>query len=237
MAPRSNRNGNGILAALSADDRARVEPHLEPVTLKVRERLEAANRNVKIVYFITSGLGSVVAIGRGGQQQSEVGIIGREGMTGIAVILGADRSPHETIMQLEGAAQSIAAEGLSRLMNESRSLSAVLLRYAHVFGIQAGHTALANARAKLEERLARWLLMAHDRIDGDELHLTHDFLALMLGTTRPGVTVAVQELEAKGLITTARSSIRVRDRDGLIASANGCYGVPEAEMKRLFPAT
>src|SRR3954471_743293 len=98
MAPRSNRNGNGILAALSADDRARVEPHLEPVTLKMRERLEAPNRNVKIVYFITSGLGSVIAIGRGGRQQAEVGIVGREGMTGIAVILGAIRSPHETIM-------------------------------------------------------------------------------------------------------------------------------------------
>src|SRR4051812_44483584 len=225
MAPRSNRNGNGILAALTAEDRARVEPHLESVTLKMRERLETANRTVKIVYFITSGLGSVVAIGRAGRLHSEVGIIGREGMTGIAVILGVDRSPHETVMQLEGAAQSIAAEGLSRLMGESRSFSAVLLRYVHVFSIQAGHTALANARAKNGERLARWLLMAHDRVDGDELHLTHDFLALMLGTPRPGVTLAVQELEAKGLVGTARSSIRVVDRDGLIECANGCYGV------------
>src|SRR5262249_29418811 len=100
-------------------------------------------------------------------------------MTGVAVILGADRSPHETLVQVEGRGRCIGASVLRGLMEKSPALAAGLMRYAHVFAVQAGHTALANAQGKIEERLARWLLMAHDRLD-DELHLTHEFLSIML---------------------------------------------------------
>jgi CRP-like cAMP-binding protein len=109
-----------------------------------------------------------------------------------------------------------------------------MLRYGHAFVVQTGHTAMANGRSKVEERLARWLVMAHDRLDGDELPLTHEFLAIMLGVRRPGVTVALNLLEKDGLIDANRGVISIIDRKGLEEKSNGAYGVPEAEFRRLF---
>ena len=119
-------------------------------------------------------------------------------------------------------------------MEQSPTLLQCFLRYAHVFAVQSGYTALANARGNIEERLARWLLMTRDRVDDDEMVLTHEFIALMLGVRRAGVTSALQAFESKALIETARSSITVKDRDGLEEHANGLYGAPEAEFERLF---
>ena len=226
--------GNRLLASLPLADQEELAPHLEAVTLKFRQRLETANRKVSNVYFVESGLGSVVAVAAGGRRQAEVGIIGREGMSGLAVVLGVERSPHETFMQVEGAGRRIGTEALRALMDASPCLTQHLLRYVYAFSVQAAHTALANAQGKIEERLARWLLMAHDRLDGDEVHLTHEFLAIMLGVRRAGVTTALHELESAALISTARSRIAVLDREGLQKTANGLYGVPEAEYARLF---
>jgi CRP-like cAMP-binding protein len=120
------------------------------------------------------------------------------------------------------------------LWEESPTLLKCFLRYAHVFLVQSGYTALANARGNIEERLARWLLMTRDRVDDDEMVLTHEFIALMLGVRRAGVTSVLQAFESKALIETARGSVTVRDRDGLEEAANGLYGAPEAEFERLF---
>jgi CRP-like cAMP-binding protein len=226
---------NRILAGISRADLALVQPYLEPVALALRQRLEAANRKIRNAYFIERGIASVVALSKGDRRQTEVGLVGQDGMTGLAAILGADRSPHETLVQVEGEGQCIAAHDLRRAMSESASLASCLMRYAHVFSIQVGQTALANARGRVEERLARWLLMAHDRIDGDNLVLTHEFLAVTLGVRRSGVTSALQRLAAHALISTARGRVTVLDRSRLEASANGLYGVPEAESVRLFP--
>jgi CRP-like cAMP-binding protein len=119
-------------------------------------------------------------------------------------------------------------------MDESVTMLRCFLRFAHVFAVQSGYTALANAQGKIEERLARWLLMVHDRMERDTLELTHEFLALMLGTRRAGVTMALGHFEHKGVIETARGAVTVKDREGLIECANGLYGVPEAEFERLF---
>jgi CRP-like cAMP-binding protein len=227
--------GNKILGMLPNVDREALAPHLEAVPLKFRQRLEAANRKIRDVYFIEAGLASVVAVGSGKRRQAEVGVVGPEGMSGLAVIFGADRSPHETFMQVEGRGQRIAADALQAAISARPTLAASLLRYAHVFHIQAGHTALANAHGKIEERLARWLLMAHDRLVGDTLHLTHEFLSIMLGVRRAGVTTALHQLETSGLISTARGCVTILDRGGLEENANGLYGVPEAEYERLFP--
>jgi CRP-like cAMP-binding protein len=118
-------------------------------------------------------------------------------------------------------------------MQETPSLRVSLLRFVQAFIVQTAHTAAANARAKVEERLARWLLMAHDRVDGDVLPLTHEFLSLMLGVRRPGGTVAFHLLEQKGLVSTKRALIAIDDRAGLEQLAHGFYGVPEAEHLRL----
>ena len=213
---------NRVLARLSRADFALLKPDLVPVDLPVLTKLEVGNTRIDAVYFIDSGFASVVADGSG-ERGIEVGIIGREGMTGLAVLMGKDRSPHDTYMQAAGAGQRISAAKLRAAMNQSVPLHRSLLQYAHTFLIQSAHTALANGRSKNAERLARWLLMADDRIDGGELPLTHRFLSIMLGVQRPGVTLAVQSLERARLIRTARGVITIVNRKELEKMSNGTY--------------
>ena len=165
---------------------------------------------------------------------ANVAIVGREGMIGLPVVLGTGRSPCDVFIHAAGEGQCISADNLRGAMDRSATLLRWFLKFVHVFGVQSGYTALANSQGKLEERLARWLLMAQDRIEADELILTHEFLALMLGVRRAGVTIALQHFEDKGVVQTARGAVTVRDRDGLEECANGLYGVPEAELERLF---
>jgi len=229
-----NQQSNQLLRCLSNSDLALIQPYLKPVELTFRKRLQSVNRKIKEVYFPESGLGSVVAVSGGERRQAEVGVIGRDGMTGLAIVLGTDRGPCEIFMQVEGVGQCISADDLREAFDKSATLHRCLLHFAHVFGVQNSYTALANAHGTVEERCSRWLLMSHDRLESDELHLTHDFLALMLGVRRAGVTIALGHLEGRGLISTARGAVTVVDRDGLEESANGLYGVPEAEFERLF---
>jgi CRP-like cAMP-binding protein len=232
LAPSSTaRQQNRLLASLSSYDLALLEPRLEPLTLKIRQVLEPANKPIKHNYFIASGLASVIAIGKNGYRL-EVGIIGREGMTGLPVVLGNDRSPNETFRQVEGAGARIAADDLRQAMRQSASLTRVLLNFVNAFLIHTSHTALSNGTATIEERLARWLLMAQNRLGGDEVPLTHEFLSLMLGVRRAGVTGALDHLDRKGVIRLSRGRIFVVDREGLINSANGSYGIPEAMARR-----
>lgn len=224
---------NCILSRLSPADFGLLEPHLEMVDLPLRKKLEAGNKRIDQIYFIESGFASVVANGSG-HRSIEVGLIGREGMTGLTVIMGTDRTPNETFIQLAGRGQRITAAKLRDGLQQSATLHRSLLHYGHAFVIQTTHTAMANGRSKIEERLARWLLMAHDRVDGSELALTHEFLSVMLGVRRPGVTVALNLLERAGFIEAHRGVISIIDRKGLERSSNGAYGAPEAEFRRLF---
>jgi CRP-like cAMP-binding protein len=228
------RRRNAVLDHVSDKDFAKLEPLLESVELGFRKFLQSSNRKIDTVYFPESGLASVVAVGGGDRKQAEVAIIGHEGFVGIPIVLGADRSPYDVFMQVEGEGHSVPAQAFRELLNDCPTLLRTCLHYAHVYSIQAGYTALANARGRIEERLARWLLMAQDRIGAPELLLTHDFLAIMLGVRRAGVTVGLQHFEGQGLISTARGAVTILDRDGLMESANGLYGAPEAEFERLF---
>jgi len=228
----TTRSLNRILSRLSQEEFGLLRPHLEAVELPVRKQLESRNKPIEAVYFIEHGFASVVANGTG--RSIEVGIIGREGMTGLSVIMGTDRSPHETYMQVGGDGQRMSSAKLGRAVQESPALHRHFLRFGHAFVVQTAQTALANGRSKIEERLARWLLMANDRLDGDEVPLTHEFLSVMLGVRRPGVTVALDVLEKEGLIHAKRRAIAIVDRAGLRKISNGAYGAPEAEFKRLF---
>lgn len=224
---------NELLSLLSFDDLSLIEARLERVTLDVGRTLELPHQPIESVYFLDEGIASIVAVDRKGAK-IEVGLVGREGMTGLAVVFGDDRSPNETFMQTKGTAHRLAARELRSAIDASRSLERVFLHFAQAFATQISQTAVANGRSTLEVRLARWLLMAHDRLIGDELPLTHELLATMLGVRRPGVTVALQLLEQKGLICTHRGAVTVVDRDGLLEKANGAYGLPEAELRRLM---
>ncbi|HJR22498.1 MAG TPA: Crp/Fnr family transcriptional regulator [Dongiaceae bacterium] len=234
MSPKTLQKGpNRILSRLSAEDFALLEPHLTAIDLPLRKQLEVSRRPIEHVYFPDSGIMSVVANGDN-KRNIEVGLIGREGMTGLAVVMGTDRSPHQTFVQSAGQGRRIPSANLRDAIRKSRDLHQRLLHYAHAFLLQTGYTAMANGRSKIEERLARWILMAHDRTDGDTLALTHEFLSIMLGVRRPGVTHAINLLERIGLIHASRGTITVVDREGLEESSNGAYGTPEAEFNRLF---
>jgi CRP-like cAMP-binding protein len=216
---------NQVLSRLARADFALLRPDLVPVDLSVPTQLETANRRIDAVYFMESGFASVVADGPG-KRSIEVGIIGREGMTGLSIVLGHDRAPHETYIQLAGTGHRLRAAKLRDAIHRSAGLHRSLLRCVHAFLLQTTHTAIANGRSKNEERLARWLLMAADRIDGNELPLAHKFLGLMLGVQRPAVTVAVQALVRKGLISARRQVITITNRKGLVSLSNGTYLPP-----------
>lgn len=224
---------NGIINRLSASDLDLLQPHLKRVDLALRRRLASANVAIDTAYFLESGLAST-ATGIRHDPPIEVGITGREGLANLPLLLGIDRSPNDIFMQIGGGGLSIGAAALREAMAQSPSLSRWLLRYLHVFMVQTASTALANGCASVSERLARWLLMAHDRIDGDTLPLTHEFLAIMLGVRRAGVTVALREFERRAMIDRSRGSIMVLNRQGLEVAANGYYGAAEAEMRRIF---
>ena len=223
---------NLLLRLMSTEDLALLEPHLRKERLPLRTPLETANTPVETVYFFETGIGSVVAKLRP-ELDAEIRVIGFEGMTGSALIMGCDRSPHDCYIQVEAEVLGMDATPFAQALSDSPTLRLFLLRYVHYAQVQTSYTALANARLKLEARLARWLVMCDDRIAGDRLPVTHEFLSVMLGVRRPGVTVALQVLEGRGLIRSNRGEVIVRDRDGLISLTNGSYGQPEAEYVRL----
>ena len=222
---------NRLLAAFPKSDLDLLRPHLELVRLDVHQVLEEPGHLISHVYFIESGLVSMVGATKP-NHRIEVGMIGYEGMTGYGVLLGNNRSANELLVRSAGTALRISAPLLREIMGSSESLTSTLLNYVHTFMVQGSQTALANGRGKLEERLARWLLMWHDRIQSDEFPTTHELLALLLGVRRAGVTVALHELEGRGLIRSLRGRVRIVDRPGLQRAASGFYGIPECEYER-----
>ena len=229
VSPSSNR----LLAALSRADLDLLQPHLKHGPLKLRQGLESPNRRIDYVYFPDGGFASVVAV-QANDTRIEVGLIGYEGMTGTSILLGSDRTPHSTYIQAAGQGQRIGALKLRQAMEASKSLRMLLLRYVQVFMVQTAHTAISNARGRLDARLARWLLMAHDRVRDETLPLTHEFLSLMLGVRRAGVTEALHSLESQKLIYTGTGKVALRNRKGIERIAGNSYGTPEAEFRRLI---
>jgi CRP-like cAMP-binding protein len=223
---------NRLLAALTPDDFARLQPCLDPVQLNVRDIIVEPDAVIEHVHFIESGLASVIAVTSDGER-AEVGHVGREGMSPLSLLHGADRSPNLTLIQAAGTAMRMPAGNLRDAFEASPSLRALLLRYAQAFLVQVEQAALANGRYSIQERLARWLLMCHDRLETDDLPMTHEFLALMLGVRRPGVTEAIHLLEGVQIVRARRGLVQVLDRARLEDVAGGCYGTPEREYARL----
>ena len=205
---------------------------LERVPLRVNQPQEQPHQPIMHVYFAESGLMSKVAVTPSGERL-EVGIVGFEGMTGMAIVHGNSQSPHETFVEVAGEGVRISAEGMHHAMAANASLRRLFLRFAQAYSIQVSHTALANGRNSLNERLARWLLMSQDRV-GHEIPLTHEFLSLMLGVRRAGVTECLQILEGNRSIRWTRRLVEVVDRAKLEGTAGDCYGTPESEYRRLI---
>jgi CRP-like cAMP-binding protein len=224
---------NRLLKALPPQAYEILRPHMEMVDLSLKQDLVEAGQPNAFVYFIESGLASVVAESSDGESV-EIGHVGREGMAGYHVMLMTPTSSHRTFMQSVGSAIRVPVAAFTGALEEHRSMRNLLLRYVHCCEVQLGHSALANGRYSMHERLARWLLMCHDRLDGDDLALTHEFLSLMLGVRRSGVTEQLHILEGLHAIKATRGNIRIIDREKLEEVAGGCYGAPEAEYRRLI---
>lgn len=229
-------SANGLLRRLPPEDFDRLAPDLRRVEVELLQVLIAPGETVETLYFPESGYGSVVANGgEGGTGGVEIGLIGREGLIGAApVLLDADRTPHQTLVQQAGTMLSLPASALTEAVGRSETLRRFLLRYVHVHGLQVASTAYSNATYTIDVRLARWLLMCHDRLDGDELLLTHEFLSMMLGVQRSSTTLAIQTLEGHRLIRARRGRITILDRAALVAVADDSYGLPEREFARLI---
>ncbi|MGI4878526.1 MAG: Crp/Fnr family transcriptional regulator, partial [Janthinobacterium lividum] len=207
------------------------------VPLPVRHRLSIAGSVIEDVYFPEDGVVSIVAMGKGGRQ-FEVGVFGREGMSGTALILGADRTPHQVYMQIAGqSGLRLPATALAAVLEQSRAMDLLFRRYAQALLVQVSASAAAAAGHTIDQRLARWLLMCHDRMDGDELILTHEFMAMMLSSRRASVTEALHILEGERMIGTERGVVIIRDRAALESRAGDGYGAAEAEYKRLIGTT
>ncbi|UVC06742.1 Crp/Fnr family transcriptional regulator [Rhizobium sp. TH2] len=224
---------NRLLEALPESVLARFQPHLEPIGLPIRYALVEPDKRPEHVYFITSGLASVVTSNHD-HESIEVGHIGFEGMTGAHLLLHTDTTPASTFIQIEGTGLRMPSNIFLDLVENERSVRELFLRYVHCNELQLNYSALANARYSVNERLARWLLMCHDRMHGGDVVLTHEFLALMLGVRRSGVTVAIHILEGVKAIRARRGNIKITNRAMLLDLAGGIYGVPEAEYDRLI---
>ncbi len=224
---------NLILTALPSEELNRLCDHLEPFELKLGDILQVPEDPIKYVYFPTHGIISLLATLEGGETV-ETGVVGREGMVGISIVLGVDTTTSQALVQGAGSAQRMKAQSLKVFLRNGGALHALLLRYIHTIFAQISQTAACNRVHSLNERLARWLLLTHDRLGRDNFGLTHEFLARMLGTRRAGVSVAASALREAGLIDYSRGEVAVLDRQGLEAASCECYSVVKAEFDRLF---
>jgi CRP-like cAMP-binding protein len=227
--------GNLILAALPTHEFKRLSEQLESVELRLGEILHMPEEQIEYVYFPIVGVISLVAILQDGETV-EAGIVGREGMVGIPIVLGVDTTTNQALVQGGGKALRMKANSLKAYLRNDGVLWPLLLRYVHAMFAQVSQTAACNRVHTLNERLARWLLLTHDLRGRDKFDLTHEFLANMLGTRRAGVSVAASSLREAGLIDYSRGQVIMLDRKGLEGASCECYGIVKAEYDRLYKA-
>jgi CRP-like cAMP-binding protein len=224
---------NRLLGLLPPRDYARLRPHLQPIPLRYRQSLYRAHRPIEFVYFIETGVGSPVNTMANGEA-SEVGTIGNEGLVGLPIVFGDDRAPTSVYVQVPGAGLRMKAALFKKELTRSASMRTVMLHYAHAFFNQVAQSAACNQFHSIDQRCCRWLLMTHDRMQSDDFLLTQEFLAMMLGVQRTGVTIAAGALQRAGLIRYRRGNVSIIYRCSLIRRSCECYGVSKKEFDRLL---
>lgn len=224
---------NRLLSLLPPAEFSSLVDVLEPVDLPRGAVIVSANGQIEHVYFPCSGIASVITASREGHR-AEAGMVGREGFCPTSAGVGGTISIHEVLMQVAGDAYRMPIEMVAAILPANPVLANLLARFIQSFAAQISYTALCNSNYQLDQRLARWLLMCHDRVDGDEISLTHDFISLMLAVRRPSITNAFHVLEGKKLVVAERGRATIRDRRGLEEFALGAYGEPEEEYRRLI---
>ena len=225
---------NEILTALPIDEIEHLRSQLTRVTLVSGQVLQEPDSLIEDVFFMEEGITSSTAdtMDNGAV---EVGLTGREGLVGAVILLNSQAvAVHRVFIQVPGAAFRMRAAALCQAAERSLTLRDRCLRYVHFMMVQTAQFAACNARHELSERLARWLLMTHDRTNEDDLPLTQEFLSIMLGVRRSGVSVAASTLQAGGLIEQARGRISVLDRAGLKSAACDCYSIVEKSRAQIL---
>jgi CRP-like cAMP-binding protein len=215
---------NRILAALPNEEFQRLAPHLTETPLTYKRILSTTGRPITHVCFPDSGVCSVMSVMRSGAV-AEVGTVGNEGVTGLALFFGDDSEPSESLIQVPGSGRLLAADVFQRELARHAIFHRLIAHYAHALTVQIMQSAACNALHSIEQRACKWLLMTHDRVFTDQFQLTHEFLAMMLGASRPTVTMVAQQLQHSGLIAYRRGQVTVLDRQGLETGSCECYGI------------
>jgi CRP-like cAMP-binding protein len=215
---------NVILLSLPDKEYDLLRPHLEPLDLPQHKILHESGEKIEFTYFLNDGMASLVALSRDGRSV-EVGIVGKEGMVGMSLTAGLQRETFRAIMQMAGSGVRVRSEIFLDVLLSATSLRSELGRFGLMHGLQVAQLVACNRLHEIVQRLARWLLMCQDRFDAQLLPLTHEFLAQMLGTGRPSVTLAAGSLENAGLIENLRGSVKILNRKSLESTACECYGI------------
>jgi CRP-like cAMP-binding protein len=224
---------NLLLAAMPHEDLERFFSDLHPVSLSLRQVLHEVGAPLEDVYFIEQGVASVLTNMADGST-IEVGMIGMEGMVGVPALLGGQTSAQRVIVQIPGTALCMSAALCKAAFDQSEAVRRVVLRFTEAILNLSAQTAACNRLHSIEQRCARWLLMAIDRVQSDEIPLTHEFLSSMLGVRRAGVTNTAGELQSSGLIRYHRGLLTIVDRDGLEATACECYRIDHDRLNGLL---
>jgi CRP-like cAMP-binding protein len=220
--PQGKPVSNRLLLALPDSEYRAIRPGLEFLDLPHHRSLYEPNRKIEFIYFPNSGLISLVVVMENGKTV-EVGVLGNEGCAGVPSIFGLVRSPIREVVQITGDGFKLKVAALQQSLRSSPDLQALLGRYSMILGMQISQTAACNRLHGIDHRLARWLLMAQDRVDAGFVAITHDFLATMLGTDRPSVSLAAGNLQRREIIDYARGAVQVLNRKKLEESACECY--------------
>ena len=224
--PEGKAVANSLLLAIPNDEFHVIRPHLQFVCLPQRTGLHEANTKLEDAYFLNTGMVSLVFTTRGGESV-EVGVVGNEGFTPIPIAAGFRRSPHCAVMQIGGEGFKVSVDVLETVVPSTPGLQVLLHRYAAVHGLQVAQTAGCNRLHDLEQRLCRWLLLTQDRVKSGLLRITHEFLAMMLGTDRPSVSLAAGSLQKRHIIEYTHGAVKILNRKKLESTACECYGITQ----------
>lgn len=237
MSSRTNEplpKSNQLLAALPEEEWSRLAPHLEPVELRLGDVIYESAIRAQHIYFPADCIISLLYVMENGAS-GEIAIVGSEGLAGFALVLGGGSTPSRAIVQSAGAAARISAQHVSTEFDRAGAFQNILLRYTQALLTQMGQTAVCNRHHSVVQQFCRWLLMSLDRLPSNELHMTQELIANMLGVRREGVTEAAGMLQRKGIIRYSRGHIEVLDRPRLEQTACECYEVVKKEFAQLLP--
>ncbi|MBD9449037.1 MULTISPECIES: Crp/Fnr family transcriptional regulator [unclassified Rhizobium] len=233
VSPAQSSVTNKLLNILPESDYGQIAQDLEFLKLSRGTVVAHAGQPIDYIYFLTSGIGSIIASTPEGNR-AEAGIFGSDGYVPTSAVASTENSPHEVVILLDSEAYRMDYGRFRGWMDQNRNFSKVMIRSIEAFSVQLTYTAISNAIHDVTERLARWILMCHDRVPGDEIGLTHEFISLMLSVRRPSVTTSLHILEGNGFIKSERSNIIMRNRPAMEEFARDAYGKPEEEYRRLM---